>query len=299
MDINEVKNIIKLALEEDIGAGDITTNLLVAPDEKAGAVITVKEQGIICGLDIAEEVFMQSTALCGGEREKLLFSKNAEDGIEVRRGTVVAEVSGYARAILAGERTALNFLQWLSGIATLTGKCVREVERVSGRAGVFDTRKTMPTMRRLEKYAVVCGGGQNHRMGLWDMVLVKDNHLRVPGSDELLSRVKKKVAENTLVEVEVKDIRKLEETLKKGVDIILLDNMSAVELKKAVRIIGKRCLIEVSGGIDISNIGDFAKLGVDRISMGALTHSAKALDISLDLKPVYRKKNKNEKDIQV
>ncbi len=289
MNIDRVRNIIKLAFEEDLGVGDVTTNLFVAPDEMAEAVITVKQRGIVCGLDVAEEVFMLSMVQCGGRREELSFVRNVEDGAEVNAGCAVAEVSGIARAILMGERTALNFMQRLSGIATLTGKYVEEVEKVSGKTGIFDTRKTTPALRYFEKYAVKCGGGNNHRMGLWDMVLVKDNHLKMPGSKDILSRLKEKLPEKMLVEVEVRDLNELKETLDKDVDIVMLDNMSISELKKAVKLVNGKCAIEVSGMVDIKNIREIAKLGVERISVGALTHSVKALDISLDIKTKIKK----------
>ena len=283
INIGKIREFIKQALAEDVGQGDITSTILVAPDEKAIAVIKVKETAVVCGLDIAEEVFRLCSVECGDKREELEFEKIVKDGSEVSAGTIIATVSGRARAILMAERTVLNFLQVLSGTATLTRKFVQEVQKAASKTRVYDTRKTIPNMRYLQKYAVKCGGGWNHRMGLWDMVLVKDNHLQLPDTWAMLSGIKKKLPDKMPVEVEVKNLKELEAVLKEDVDIIMLDNMSIDQLKHAIKQINNKCEIEVSGGINFSNIKEYAKLGVDRLSVGALTHSLKAVDIGMDI----------------
>ncbi len=267
--------IIKEALAEDIGAGDITSNLLIR-DQKVKAVLLAKDHGVFCGRDIARQIF---------NAHKIKYISIAKDGQKVRRGQVLAKFSGSARNILKIERTLLNFLQRLSGIATLTSEFVQAVKPYEAR--ILDTRKTLPGLRLLEKHAVVCGGGVNHRVGLYDMVLVKDNHLKLVDSWELIVDRLKKKPKNIKVEIEADTLVQVKEILKAEMaDIILLDNMNIVTLKKAIKYIRQaspRTLIEISGGVTLKKVKQYAKLGVDRISVGTLTHSARALDISLEI----------------
>jgi len=288
---SSIKNLIRQALKEDIGKGDITTNVLVSADAKAKAVIIVKQNGIIAGLDIAKAVF---TELDKG----IKFKSFVKDGDKVQSGKKIVEIRGEARAILTAERTALNFLGHLSGIATLTRQFVDEARPC--KAEILDTRKTMPLMRILEKYAVKCGGGANHRMGLWDAVLIKDNHIVVHSPRSTVHRLKKmvmdvrkKMPKNMPIEIEVTNLNEFKDAIEAHPNIILLDNMSINQIKKAVQIRNiflqsidcglSTILLEVSGGVNLSNIRQIAKAGVERISIGALTHSAKALDISLSI----------------
>lgn len=268
-----VKLLIKTALAEDIGSGDITTNALVAKNKKAKAVIRVKEKGTIAGLEIAREVLRQV------DRE-IKFSPKCCDGQAVNKGTIVAELAGPARGILTGERVALNFLQHLSGVATLTSSFAA---RVKGQgAGILDTRKTIPGMRALEKYAVKCGGGVNHRMGLYDAILIKDNHLKIAGgAKKAIEGIRGQGKE---IEVETKNLTEVKEAIKAGADRILLDNMNLKNLRLAVkRSKAAGIKTEASGGINLQNIAAIAKTGVHYISVGALTHSAPALDMSLEV----------------
>lgn len=269
--INPVEAIVKRALREDIGKGDITTNLLIPKGVKTEARIIAKEKGILAGLKVARLVFKTLD-------KEVRFSSHLRDGDEVYPGEVIAILYGEARALLMGERTALNFLQRLSGIATLTRKFV---ERCKGTGvKILDTRKTTPGLRSLEKYAVRVGGGKNHRMGLYDMILIKDNHIIMTGGiDKAIKRVRGK----RKVEVEVKNLKEFREALRLKVKRIMLDNMGVREVKKAVEIAKGRMKLEVSGGINLKNVRKFAETGVDYISVGALTHSAKALDISMEI----------------
>ncbi len=260
--------IIDEALKEDIGKGDITTNSIVSKNEKLKAVLLVKEDGVIAGLDIAKEVLENLD-------KNINFIKEVSDGDFVKKGKIIAKIDGNARAIMTGERVALNFLQRLSGIATLTRKFVN----LSGKTKIKDTRKTTPGLRVLEKYAVKIGGGTNHRMRLDDGILIKDNHIAFAGSvAEAVKRTKKL---NKEVEVEVENLKELKEALEAGADSILLDNMNVKEIKKAVTI-AKGIETEISGGVNLKNIKKFAKAGATYISVGALTHSPKSLDISLE-----------------
>lgn len=269
---NDIKNLIKQALKEDIGKGDVTTNALIPPKQQAKAVIVAKQSGVIAGLDIVRAVFTQ---LDKNINVRILV----KDGDKVSANQKIIEIKGKARAILTAERTALNFMSHLSGIATLTRQFVDKANPYN--AKILDTRKTMPGMRLLEKCAVKCGGGVNHRIGLWDGVLVKDNHIAVLGG-EFSSIIIKKASKNMPIEIEVKNLNELKEALKAKVDTILLDNMSISQIKKSVAIRGKaRVLLEVSGGVNLANVRQIAKAGPDRISIGALTHSAKALNLSL------------------
>jgi nicotinate-nucleotide pyrophosphorylase (carboxylating) len=281
--IDAARGLVEAALREDVGQGDVTSRILVGPDVLCSAVITVKEPAVLCGLCVAEEAFKIASVECGLERDKLVFSREAEDGTKVSAGTVIAGIKGSARAILMAERTALNFLQHLCGVATLTRQFVDEVEKVSPAAKIYDTRKTMPMLRYLQRYAVRCGGGYNHRLGLWDMVLVKDNHHKLFGKGNIVDPVRKSQPQGAKVEVEIKDLSELKGLLMDRADIIMLDNMSPGRIAEAMRHINGRCEVEVSGGVNIKNVKEIAKLGVNRISIGALTHSARAIDIGMDV----------------
>lgn len=268
--------IIKEALAEDIGTGDITSDLLIA-DKKVKAILLAKDNGIFCGQYVARQIF---------DAYQLKYTLSTKDGQKIRQGQILAQFSGKAKNILKIERILLNFLQRLSGIATLTSEFVQAVKPYKAR--IYDTRKTTPGLRLLEKYAVACGGGNNHRIGLYDMILVKDNHLKLVGSWQMaVGRLKHK-PKNMKVEIEADTLVQVKEILKaKIADIILLDNMSIKTLQQAITLVRKtspQTLIEISGGVTLNNIKSYAKLGVDRISSGALTHSAKALDISLEIK---------------
>ncbi|NPV92588.1 MAG: carboxylating nicotinate-nucleotide diphosphorylase [Firmicutes bacterium] len=277
MDISShwLDRVVRRALEEDLGTGDLTANSVVPAELQTVGLIQSKENGVLAGLEVARRVFAR---LDPG----IQFRGRVDDGERLRPGTLIAEVSGSARSILSGERVALNFLQRLSGIATLTSRCVERIEGSSTR--IVDTRKTTPGLRALEKYAVRVGGGCNHRFGLYDMVMIKDNHIKMAGGiQEAVERARRGVSPMVRIEVEVEDLAMLEEALAVGVDVVMLDNMSPELMKEAVRRAGGRVLLEASGGIREDNLAAVAETGVDLISMGALTHSARSLDISLDL----------------
>ncbi len=278
-----VDDLIAKALREDAPFGDITTEAIVSEKEKGSAVIVAKQEGVICGLPIAAKVF----ALLDEQSKVDMF---AEDGDWVEAGKIVARVEGNLKALLMGERTALNFLQHLSGIATLTREFVEKVEPYGVR--IVDTRKTTPLLRSLEKYAVRCGGGFNHRFSLFDGVIVKDNHLRVAGSiTEAIKRIKSKAHHLLRIEVEVQNLEQVREALECDVDAILMDNLSPDEVRELVKFVKEWCerkgirrpLLEVSGGVNLQNVEAFAQTGVDLISVGALTHSPPALDISMEI----------------
>jgi nicotinate-nucleotide pyrophosphorylase (carboxylating) len=268
-----VERIVLAALAEDIGAGDVTTDATVPADAVGVADLLVKEAGVVCGARVAETTFRALDP-------DISFEVLASDGDVVDPPTVVARISGSERAILTGERVALNFLGRLSGIATLTRHYVDAIEGTG--TAVLDTRKTTPGLRELEKYAVACGGGRNHRFGLDDAVLIKDNHLRaarsVPAAVELV-----RAASALPIEVECDTLDQVAEALAVGVDAILLDNMSLDELREAVVLTGGRARLEASGGVTLDTIRAIAETGVDEISVGALTHSARSLDVSLEL----------------
>ena len=268
-----LERIVHAALAEDIGAGDVTTEATVAADASGTAALVVKEPGIVCGLRVAELTFRALDPEIG-------FEAFAQDGDSVEGPAVVARVSGSLRAILTGERVALNFLGRLSGIATLTRQYVDAIAGTG--ATVLDTRKTTPGLRALEKHAVAAGGGRNHRFGLDDAVLVKDNHLRAAGSiSEAVDLVRR--ASDLPVEVECDTLDQVGEALEAGADAILLDNMTPHELHQAVLLVGGRARLEASGGVTLDTIRAVAETGVDEISVGALTHSARSLDVSLEL----------------
>ncbi|MFN8663793.1 MAG: carboxylating nicotinate-nucleotide diphosphorylase [Thermomicrobiales bacterium] len=270
-------SLIELALAEDLLGGDVTTSATVPPDAQAQATLLAKAPGVISGLEVAREVFAQVDST-------LKFVSLVPDGASVPAMTPIARVSGNARSILAGERLALNLLQRLSGVATVTARYVAEVEGTKAR--VVDTRKTTPGLRVLEKAAVRDGGGHNHRFGLGDGVLIKDNHLAAVGGPHRVRdavRAARAAAPHTLrIEVEVTTLAELAEALDAGADIVMLDNMPVAEMREAVALTQGRALLEASGGVNLSTIREIAETGVDLISVGALTHSAPALDISLD-----------------
>ncbi len=266
-----VDELIKCALEEDIGSGDITTDAIFPSDKACSAAIICRDEGIISGIDVARKVF------CALD-DKVAFKPLVKDGEEVSRNQEIARIDGSAKAILKGERVALNLLQKMSGIATYTSLFVKKCGKVT----LIDTRKTDPCMRELEKYAVTCGGGKNHRFGLYDMVLVKDNHIKAAGSvAEALRRAKH--AGEAKVEVEVESLEEVNEALSLGCDIIMLDNMSVGDIRKSVKMIGGRVKIEVSGGVTLENVREVARSGVDFISVGVITHSSGWLDMSLKI----------------
>ena len=264
---------VHAALAEDIGAGDVTTDATVAADAVGTAAIVVKQAGVVCGLRVVETAFRALDPDIG-------FEAFAQDGDAVEPPAIVARIAGSQRAILTGERVALNFLGRLSGIATLTRRYVDVVEGTG--VAVLDTRKTTPGLRALEKHAVACGGGRNHRFGLDDAVLVKDNHLRAAGSVAAAVGLVRG-ASDLPVEVECESLAQVGEALDAGVDAILLDNMTLAELREAVALNAGRARLEASGGVSLDTIRDIAETGVDEISVGALTHSAPALDVSLEL----------------
>jgi len=285
-DIEKIRPLIKLAIEEDLGRGDVTTSLFFKDDTSAKANIISREEIIVCGMDIAAEVFR-----CYNEKLKLKVIVN--DGAPAGANDKIAEVEGPLRSMLSAERVVLNFLQRLSGIATTTHKFVQAVAGTE--AKIYDTRKTTPGLRLLEKYAVRCGGGRNHRLGLYDAVLIKDNHLAQFGDNlyaELNNAVNeaKNLKDINFIAVEVDNIdEQLEGVLNiAGIDIVLLDNMEpsqlrrAVEMRNAICPKGQKPLLEASGKITLDNVLDIAACGIDRIAVGAITHSAPAVDIGLD-----------------
>ena len=269
-----LERIVLAALAEDVGQGDVTTEATVAVDAIGTAELLVKEPGVVCGLRAAEATFRALDP-------DVEFEPLVPEGAIVEGPTAVAVVTGSERAILTGERVALNLLGRLSGIATLTKRYVEAVEGTG--TAILDTRKTTPGLRALEKHAVACGGGRNHRFGLDDGVLVKDNHLRAAGSiSEAVESLR--AATPLAIEVECDTLAQVSEALHAGVDAILLDNMTLDELRSAVAIVGGRARLEASGGMTLENIRAVAETGVDEISVGALTHSARSLDVSLELK---------------
>lgn len=266
--------IVRAALREDIGAGDVTTDATISHQAVARAVIRAKQPGVICGLEVAQLVYANVGPIKWIDR--------LCDGDPFAPGQTLAGIEGPARAILSGERVALNFLQRLSGIATLTRKFVDAVQGTKVR--IADTRKTTPGLRALEKYAVRVGGGVNHRFGLYDAVLIKDNHIAAAGGITVaVERVRQRAGFMMKVEVETRSLAEAEEALTAGVEVIMLDNMTIDQMGEAVQLISGRALVEASGNVTLDNVHAIAETGVDIISVGALTHSAPALDLSLQL----------------
>lgn len=276
-----VENAINAALAEDLGLqGDITTNATVAATAKAEAVIAARKPGVIAGLQLAEAAFR---ALDPGVRFEVVVA----DGESVENGSIVARISGSARALLTAERVALNYMGRLSGIATLTHSYVTAIQGTA--AKIADTRKTTPGLRAFEKYAVRCGGGQNHRTGLFDAVLIKDNHIVAAGGiAKAVTAARAAAGHMVKIEVEVDTLDQLDEVLQHKVDAVLLDNMTPDQLRAAVKRVAGRCLTEASGGVNLETVRAIAESGVDMISVGALTHSATVLDLGLDFLPASK-----------
>ena len=276
LDPGVYRELVRRALAEDFGWGDVTTEAVIDRDQKARALILAKSRCVIAGLDVASEAFRQ---LDPG----VVVTVKHEDGEQVEPGTVVAEFLGLAGSLLTAERTALNFMQRLSGIATLTRQFV---DAAGGRIVVLDTRKTTPLLRLLEKYAVRAGGGSNHRGGLDDGILIKDNHVRLAnGVVAAVTRMRRANREMP-TEVEAATLQQVDEALDAGADIILLDNMSTADITEAVKRCRGRAKTEISGGVSLARMSELAATGADFVSIGALTHSAPAADLSLDIEPI-------------
>jgi len=280
LDLTAVRKMIRQWLEEDIGPGDITSWAILSEEHRSNAVIHAKESGVAAGLAVAEAVFAEIDPT-------LLVRRMAVEGGALSRGDVLLELEGSTASILSGERLALNLLQRLSGIATKTREFVTALEGLERPPRIVDTRKTTPGLRMLEKYAVRVGGGYNHRYGLFDAVLLKDNHIKAAGGVvEAVRRSRAKVPHTVKIEIEVETMQQAEEAIAAGADIIMLDNMSLTAMKEAVgriRSAAPHITVEASGGVSLTTVRAIAETGVDVISIGALTHSVKSLDISLDL----------------
>jgi nicotinate-nucleotide pyrophosphorylase (carboxylating) len=272
---------VRSALDEDLGlAGDITTDATVPATANAEAVIAARSPGIIAGIALAKAAFRALD-------NDMNFGVEIDDGGEAGAGDTIARISGNARAILSAERVALNFMGRMSGIATLTRRYVDAIAGSS--ATIVDTRKTTPGLRAFEKYAVRCGGGGNHRVGLFDAVLIKDNHIVAAGGVKAAIKAAKAAAGHMVkIEVEVDTLAQLDVVMREKVDCVLLDNMAPADLAKAVKIVAGRCLTEASGGVNLDTVRDIAASGVDLISVGALTHSAPVLDVGLDFLPAAK-----------
>ena len=275
LDPADYRDLVRRALEEDVGSGDVTTLATVEPTERARGVFVVKAPCVLAGLDVAAETFRQVDASVAIARRRL-------DGERCTPGDEIAIVTGPARALLIAERTALNFLQRLSGIATRTRQFV---DAAGGRITVLDTRKTTPTFRMLEKYAVAAGGGTNHRAGLYDAILIKDNHVRLAGGVEAAVARARTGSPTLRVEVEAQSLAEVDQALAAGAEIILADNMSIAEVRETVRRAKGRAKVEISGGVTLDRLPELADTGADYVSVGALTHSAPAVDISFEIEP--------------
>jgi nicotinate-nucleotide pyrophosphorylase (carboxylating) len=276
LDVKAVDGIVSVALQEDLGTGDLTTDAVVSPKLKAYGDFVAKEDLVLAGWPVVVRTFLQLSS-------DIKVKSRFQDGDEVLKGSIVGCVEGPATSLLKGERIALNFLQRLSGIATLTRRFVSAV--AGTKAVILDTRKTTPGLRILEKYAVCQGGGRNHRFGLFDGVLIKENHITASGSvKEAVRRARSRIDHLKRIEIEVTNLEELSLALEAGADVILLDNMDPGQAKLAVSRVGRRVPLEVSGGIHLENVRHYALAGVDFISVGALTHSFRAADISLELR---------------
>lgn len=270
-----VDDLIRRALAEDISYLDTTSDYMIAEDARDTAYLVAKADGVLCGLDVAMRVF----ELLDDTFEKEVY---LQDGAVVKKGDRIAQYTGYTRALLKGERTALNLLQHMSGIATATAEAVKLVEGT--RAAITDTRKTLPGMRSLQKYAVTVGGGKNHRFNLSDGAMLKDNHIDAAGGiTNAVKMLRGKLGHMVKIEVETRNLDEVKEAVEVGADIIMLDNMSCEMMREAVAIVDGRALLEASGGITASTLRAVAETGVDVISIGALTHSVKAMDISMKM----------------
>jgi nicotinate-nucleotide pyrophosphorylase (carboxylating) len=274
----DIDDLIRRALAEDVGPGDITSSATVPPGTPGRGILLAKAPMVVAGLDLARAVFDFVAAPASSH-----FTANVQDGDEVAAGTRLATVEGPAAALLTAERTALNLLQRLSGIATATRAYVKAA---GGRITILDTRKTTPTLRAIEKYAVRIGGGTNHRFGLFDMILIKDNHVRLAGGVKKAIAAARGAGPAMRVEVEAQSLAEAIEAADAGADIILLDNLATPDIVAAVRAIGGRAKIEISGGVTLERIPELAATGADYVSVGALTHSVRAADISLEIEPL-------------
>ena len=274
--LKAIEPIIEAGLTEDINTGDITTNLLIAAGTQTTAVMIAKADGVIAGLPVAKLVFQKLDP-------KVEFTTSVSDGDTVKSGDLICTIKGAYRALLTGERLALNFLQRMSGIATETAKYVDAIKDTSTQ--ILDTRKTAPGLRLLDKYAVKAGGGTNHRIGLYDMVMIKDNHISVAGGiTNAVNAIRPYITAEIKIEVETTSIEEVKEALEAGADIIMLDNMDNVTMAQAVKLIDGRAKVEASGNMNLDRVREVAATGVDFISIGALTHSVNALDISQKIK---------------
>jgi nicotinate-nucleotide pyrophosphorylase (carboxylating) len=278
LDPSSYRALVQAALDEDLGDGDVTTAATVADDAAGRGVLLAKTRLVVAGLDVARAVF---EAVAAGR--PLTLQVRHPDGSVCEAGETIAVVEGPAAVLLTAERTALNFLQRLCGIATLTR---RFVEAADGRITVLDTRKTTPTFRTLEKYAVKMGGGTNHRFGLSDLVLIKDNHIRLAGGVDQAVAAARRRAPGLRVEVEAQSLGEVSDAVTAGADIILVDNLDLDEVRAAVRLVDGRAQVEVSGGVTLERLAALASTGADTVSVGALTHSAPAADISFEIEPV-------------
>ncbi len=266
--------LIETALKEDMPQGDITSENIIPADSESEAIILAKEEGVLAGIDVAERVFHKIDP-------SIVFKKNFNDGQKFRKGQTLATIQGSSISLLKGERTALNFLQRMSGIATTTQKFVRALQGTKTK--ILDTRKTTPGLRSLEKYAVKMGGGMNHRFNLSEMVLIKDNHLRIVGSiSQAVKSAKEKMKPGVRVEAEAASIEDVQEAVQSGADMIMLDNMPKEAMKEVVKRVKGKVPLEVSGKVSLRRVKEIASLGVDFISVGSLTHSYKSVDISIE-----------------
>lgn len=271
-----IDDIIKTALKEDVNYIDTTTALLLDSEKQTDAYFVAKAEGVLCGIDAAKRVF----ELLDG---KIQFTAHFKDGDSIKKGDIIAEMSGSAVALLTGERTALNLIQHMSGIATATNKLVRLCEGT--KASVTDTRKTLPGLRALQKYAVVCGGGKNHRFNLSDGAMLKDNHIDAGGGiTATVAKLREKLGHMVKIEVETRNLDEVREAVESGCEVIMLDNMDCDTMREAVKTVDGRALTEASGNVTAETIRAIAETGVDIISVGALTHSVQAFDISMRIK---------------
>jgi nicotinate-nucleotide pyrophosphorylase (carboxylating) len=276
LELEMYRDVVRRALDEDVGVGDVTTEATVDPAQRARGVFVAKAPCVLAGLDVAAETFRQVDAAVTVARRRL-------DGERCAPGDEIAYVTGPARALLIGERTALNFLQRLSGIATLTRQFV---EAAGARITILDTRKTTPTLRQLEKYAVAAGGGTNHRAGLFDAVLIKDNHVRLAGGVKDAVCAVRRHRPGLRIEVEAQSLAQVQDAIDAGADVILVDNLGAPQVREAVALVNGRAKVEISGGVTLDRLSELAATGADYVSIGALTHSAPAVDISFEIEPI-------------
>ena len=271
-----IDDLIKRAISEDINYIDVSSAYIFSDEDRTDAYFISKADGVLCGIDIAMRVFQLLD-------DSFTYKLYKQDGDEIKKGDLIAEFSGKTLKLLEGERTSLNILQHMSGIATMTNAAVKAVEGTN--TSIADTRKTLPGLRAIQKYAVTCGGGRNHRYNLSDAAMLKDNHIDAGGGiTKTVETLRKKIGHTVKIEVETRNLDEVKEALSAGADIIMLDNMSLEDMKKASETIGGKALTEASGNVTLDNIRTVAQAGVDIISMGAITHSVKAFDISMRIK---------------